>query len=508
MDAQAVRGSLRLPPVARTPRCQARRPEHDAPGIGVAGTVGRRYGPWRAAGRPQHAVFEVCPGRRELSRRNHADRRQRGDPLDLVQPACAPAHFPSDVPYTRDAGSPAGARDAAFRLPGQRPRRSAFGDVRAHTPFARQASFGFRMNAHAPPPFVAAGTVPGGPALRADSLGKVYGAITVLADISLELKAGEVHAVIGENGAGKSTLMKLLSGHAAPTTGQLFMDGQAVAFPDAVAAEQAGIVLIHQEILLAPDLTVAQNLFLGREVVRGLSVDDRHMNQRAAQLLARVGSAARPRDRVGQLPLAQRQLVQIARALLDERKLVIFDEPTAVLAHDEVSALLDIVRSLRHQGVAVLYISHRLDEVQAVADTVTVLRDGRLVGTWPAAGMSQRQMAELMVGRSLDMLYPPRRQVPCAPPILSVTGLEVDGGLRAASFCVRPGEVLGLAGMVGAGRTELMEGLMGLRPSRAQRVELNGREVPLRSVSTMMDAGLVYLTEDRKGKGLLLNERL
>ncbi|WP_051423835.1 sugar ABC transporter ATP-binding protein [Bordetella petrii] len=364
------------------------------------------------------------------------------------------------------------------------------------------------MNAHAPPPFAAAGTVPGGPALRADSLGKVYGAITVLADISLELKAGEVHAVIGENGAGKSTLMKLLSGHAAPSTGQLFMDGKAVAFPDAVAAEQAGIVLIHQEILLAPDLTVAQNLFLGREVVRGLSVDDRYMNQRAAQLLARVGSAARPRDRVGQLPLAQRQLVQIARALLDERKLVIFDEPTAVLAHGEVSALLDIVRSLRHHGVAVLYISHRLDEVQAVADTVTVLRDGRLVGTWPAAGMGQRQMAELMVGRSLDMLYPPRRQVPDAPPILSVTGLEVDGGLRAASFCVRPGEVLGLAGMVGAGRTELMEGLMGLRPSRAQRVELNGREVPLRSVSTMMDAGLVYLTEDRKGKGLLLNERL
>ncbi|WP_427183657.1 sugar ABC transporter ATP-binding protein [Bordetella bronchialis] len=353
-----------------------------------------------------------------------------------------------------------------------------------------------------------AGAAPGAVALRAEGLCKAYGAITVLSDVTLDIQAGEVHAVIGENGAGKSTLMKLLSGHAAPTAGRLSMEGQAVAFANAVEAERAGIVLIHQEILLAADLTVAQNLFLGREIVRGWAVDDREMNRRTAELLARVGSAARPRDRVGELPLAQRQLVQIARALLYERKVVIFDEPTAVLANDEVAALLDIVRSLRDQGVAVLYISHRLDEVQALADRITVLRDGRMVGTWPATGLGQRQMAELMVGRSLDMLYPPRRALQPAPPILSVTDLEVDRGARKGSFTVRPGEVLGLAGMVGAGRTELMEGLVGLRPSHAGEIRLNGREIAHRSVRTLMAAGLVYLTEDRKGKGLLLDEKL
>ncbi|KQW71239.1 ABC transporter ATP-binding protein [Ensifer sp. Root142] len=344
--------------------------------------------------------------------------------------------------------------------------------------------------------------------LRADCLGKAYGPITVLSDVALDVRAGEVHAIIGENGAGKSTLMKLLSGYVAPTDGRLLMDGEPTEFRNAVEAEDAGIVLVHQEILLAPDLTVAENLFLGREIGRGLMVDDRAMNRRTAELLARVGSTARPRDRAGNLPLAQRQLVQIARALLDDRKVVIFDEPTAVLANDEVAALLDIVRMLRDHGVAVLYISHRLDEVQTLADRITVLRDGRMIGTWPAAGLSQREMAELMVGRELEMLYPHKRPPAEAAPILSVMDLAVDHGAESASFSVRPGEVLGIGGMIGAGRTELIEGLMGLRPSHARSVVLNGKDIKHRSVRTMMEAGLVYLTEDRKGKGLLLEEKL
>ena len=346
------------------------------------------------------------------------------------------------------------------------------------------------------------------PALRADGLGKTYGQITVLSDVTLDIHAGEVHAIIGENGAGKSTLMKLLSGHVPPSAGHIEMAGDGIAFADAVEAEDAGIVLVHQEILLAPDLTVAQNLFLGRELRRGFMVDDPAMNRRTAELLARIGSVARPRDRVGDLPLAQRQLVQIARALLDERKVVIFDEPTAVLANDEVAALLAIVRGLRDHGVAVLYISHRLDEVQALADRVTVLRDGRMIGTWPGAELSQRQMAELMVGRQLDMLYPHKREATTAAPLLSVTDLEVDHGAQKASFAVRPGEVLGIGGMIGSGRTELAEGLMGLRPSHAASVIVNGSEIVHRSVRSMMAAGLVYLTEDRKGKGLLLDETL
>lgn len=345
-------------------------------------------------------------------------------------------------------------------------------------------------------------------ALRAEGLGKAYGAITVLSDVTLDIVAGEIHAIIGENGAGKSTLMKLLSAHVQPTRGHLAMAGQRVDFPDAVAAEDAGVVLVHQEILLAPDLTVAQNLYLGREIGGWLGVDDRRMNARTAEILASIGAHCSPHDRVADLPLAQRQLVQIARALLDDRKVVIFDEPTAVLANDEVAALLDVVRGLRDRGVAVLYISHRLDEVEALADRLTVLRDGRMIGTWAARDLNQRQMAELMVGRELDMLYPAKRPPVTAPPLLVVEGLEVDHGAVQADFALAPGEVLGIGGMIGSGRTELFEGLMGLRPSHATRITLAGKEISHRSVRNWMAEGLVYLTEDRKGKGLLLGESL
>lgn len=344
--------------------------------------------------------------------------------------------------------------------------------------------------------------------LRADGVSKSYGAIEVLSDVNLDIRAGEVHAIIGENGAGKSTLMKLLSGHTPPTAGHLAMAGTRLDFVDAVQAEAAGVVLVHQEILLAQDLTVAQNLFLGRELTRGLMVDDRTMNQRTAEVLAHVGSYAGPTDRVGDMPLAQQQLFQIARALLDDRKVVILDEPTAMLANDEVAALIDIVRNLRDQGVAVLYISHRLEEVEALADCITVLRDGKMIGTWPAKDLDQRQMAELMVGRELSMLYPAKRGGATGNPILTVTDLSVDHGKVEASFCVRAGEVLGIGGMIGAGRTELIEGLMGLRPSQAKAVVLHGQTIAHANVTTLMQAGLVYLTEDRKGKGLLLNEPL
>ena len=345
-------------------------------------------------------------------------------------------------------------------------------------------------------------------AMRAEGLCKTYGAITVLSDINLDIRAGEVHAIIGENGAGKSTLMKLLSGHVVPSAGRLFMDERAVSFADAVDAEEAGVVLVHQEILLAPDLTVAQNLFLGRELTRGFMVNDKAMDARTTALLARVGSVARATDRVGDLPLAQRQLIQIARAILEDRKIIILDEPTAVLANDEVAALLDIVRSLREHGVGILYISHRLNEVQELADRITVLRDGRMVGTWPASELSQRRMAELMVGRELSMLYPEKRPAVSEAPVLSVTDLVVENGLAQGSFSLRAGEVLGIGGMIGAGRTELLEGLLGLRPSNAKRVEVNGRGIAHRSVGSMMAAGLVYLTEDRKGKGLLVDAPL
>lgn len=347
------------------------------------------------------------------------------------------------------------------------------------------------------------------PTLAAQGLAKDYGQITVLSDVTLEVNAGEVHAIIGENGAGKSTLMKLLSGYVSPTAGRLFLDGAPVEFHDAAAAEAAGVVLVHQEILLAPDLTVAQNFFLGQELTHGFLVDDAAMIERTQEILDSIGAHCHPQDEVGELPLAQRQLVQIGRALLQPRKVVIFDEPTAVLADDEVAALLEVVRKLKARGVAVLYISHRLDEVETLADRITVLRDGKMVGTWPAAELSQRRMAELMVGRTLDVLYPPKRPRGAPPdPLLVIKQLSVDRGSVEASLEIRPGEVLGIGGMIGSGRTELFEGLMGLRHAEAGHIEFNGRAVKHRSVKAWRDLGLVYLTEDRKGKGLLLEDPL
>ncbi len=346
------------------------------------------------------------------------------------------------------------------------------------------------------------------PVLRAENLSKEYGSVTVLSDVTLDILPGEIHAIIGENGAGKSTFMRLLSGYAEPTAGSLAMDKGEVRFARPEQAQQAGIVLVHQEILLADALTVAENLFLGRELMRNGIVDDRTMRRLAAEKLAELGSMVSPNALVRNISLADRQLVQIARALLDDHKLVIFDEPTAVLTGDEVERLLSIILQLKAQEIAVLYISHRLDEVQRIADKVTVLRDGKLVGTHPGHSLSQLDMARLMVGRDLATLYPEKSPAAAAgEQMLSVRNLSVPGFAKDVTFDVRKSEILGFAGMIGAGRTELFEGIMGLRPATGE-VELEGKSINIHSARAAIDAGIGYLTEDRKGKGLLLQERL
>ncbi|MDT3376895.1 sugar ABC transporter ATP-binding protein [Labrys neptuniae] len=345
------------------------------------------------------------------------------------------------------------------------------------------------------------------PVLRAEGLRKQYGPVTVLSDVTLDIMPGEVHAIIGENGAGKSTFMRLLSGYAEPTAGTLSMGGNTVRFVTPDRAQDAGIVLVHQEILLADALTVTENLFLGRERIRGGILDDRTMRRLAAAKLAEIGCMVSPNALIGKISLADRQLVQIARALLDHHKLVIFDEPTAVLTGEEVERLLGIVARLKSQGTAVLYISHRLDEVQRLADKVTILRDGKMVGTFPGRTLSQMDMARLMVGRELASLYPERTRAATAEPMLSVANACVPGFAREVSFTLHKGEILGFAGMIGAGRTELFEGIVGLRPATAS-VELAGKPIHIRSPREAIDAGIGYLTEDRKGKGLLLQERL
>jgi ribose transport system ATP-binding protein len=343
--------------------------------------------------------------------------------------------------------------------------------------------------------------------LKADRLSKQFGAVTVLSEITLDVRAGEIHAIIGENGAGKSTLMRLLSGYLSPSEGSISIDGEPVLFEGPAEAQNAGIALVHQEIMLADGLTVAENMFLGRELLRRGLLDDAAMNKAAAAKLADLGCDVAPQAEVRTISLADKQLVQIARALLHNHRVVIFDEPTAVLTHEEVATLLAIVHRLKAQGVAVLYISHRLDEVEQLADRITVLRDGKMVGSYPGHSLSQIEMARLMVGRPLASFYPEHSKSSTAEVLLEVEEANVPGFAHGVSFTAYRGEILGFAGMMGAGRTELFEGILGLRAGTAS-VRLSGQPITVRSPREAIDAGIAYMTEDRKGKGLLLQEQL
>ena len=335
-------------------------------------------------------------------------------------------------------------------------------------------------------------------------LSKSFGGVPVLRRVDIAVRPGELRAVLGENGAGKSTLMKILSGYEQPDEGEILLDGSQVRFADPNDAERQGVVLVHQEQLLAGQLTVAENLFLGRERRRGPFLDRAAMRGIAVERLAALGCAVPPDALVGRLSIAERQMVQIARALLVPHRVVILDEPTAVLTPHEVDSLFRTIQRLKESGTAILYISHRLSEVEALADEVTVLRDGARVIDRPAAGLSQLEMARLMVGRDMSTLFPERAPPPSGPVALSVAHARVPGFVEDASFDLRAGEILGFAGLVGAGRTELFEGLLGLRPATVARVELFGAPAAIGSPRAGLAAGVVYLTEDRKGKGLLL----
>ena len=336
---------------------------------------------------------------------------------------------------------------------------------------------------------------------------KSFGPVEVLSDISLSFRAGQVHAIIGENGAGKSTLMKILSGHERATRGQILLAGAPVVFNGPTDAERHGVALVHQELQLAPHLSVAQNMFLGRELWGRFGLDDRAMNARAAAAMHGLGSDVDVTQPVNRLSVAQRQMAQIARVLDVPRKVVIFDEPTASLTPVETHALMALIAALKRDGVAVLYISHRLEEVKAVADVVTVLRDGRWVATKPAAELQPVDMARLMVGRELSQLYPPRAVAPSGAPRFAATDFTTADHPTPARLAVRPGEILGIAGLVGAGRTELFEAIVALRRGEGA-LSLEGAAVRFGAPRAAMDAGVVYLTEDRKAKGLLLDKPL
>ena len=332
---------------------------------------------------------------------------------------------------------------------------------------------------------------------------KAFGPVEVLHGVSFALAPGRIYGLLGENGAGKSTLMKIAAGYEHPSAGELRIDGRAVRFDGSREAEAAGIVLIHQEFNLAEDLTVAQNIFLGHEMRRGFWLDDAGMRAASTALLADVGLQIDPDVRVRQLIVAEKQLVEIAKAVGRRAKLLIMDEPTATLTPGETERLFALMQRLKSEGVTIIYISHKLDEVERITDEVIVMRDGRFVAQDATARLTRQQMANLMVGRELSDLFPERRPPPAgSPTLLSVRGLTVPGWATEVDFDVQAGEILGFAGLVGAGRTEMFEGLLGLRRRSGGTVRLAEREVTIRNPRQAADLGLTYLSEDRKGKGL------
>jgi ribose transport system ATP-binding protein len=343
------------------------------------------------------------------------------------------------------------------------------------------------------------------PILSANRISKSFGEIPVLFSIDYDIVPGEVHAIIGENGAGKSTLIKILSGIEQPTSGSITYDGQTVVLPPDGKAEAMGIVLIHQELNLAEHLTVADSIFLGRELKRGPFLDVGEMRRRAAAIMETLHVHVDPDARISSLSVADKQMVEIAKAISRDARVLIMDEPTAVLSVSETQTLFEQIRRLTARGVAVVFISHKLDEIMELADRVTVLRDGQLIATVSTEALTPDSIAQMMVGRELSNLYPPKREPDVdAPVVLSVRNLETKS-VSNISFDLRKGEILGFAGLIGSGRTAVAEAIVGLTHKTGGDVALNGRAVNFQRVAQSVDAGLAYLTKDRKGKGLLLN---
>lgn len=346
------------------------------------------------------------------------------------------------------------------------------------------------------------------PLLRMTGISKSFGATRALSAMHLSIYPGEIHALMGENGAGKSTLMKVMSGVHAPDSGEILLDGKPLSLRDPGASRVAGINLIYQELAVAPNISVAANVFMGSELRTRLGlIDHVAMRQRTDAVLAQLGAAFRASDRAGRLSIAEQQQVEIARALVHRSRIVIMDEPTAALSERETENLFKVVRRLRDEGLAIIYISHRMAEVHALADRVTVLRDGSFVGELTRQEIDAERIVQMMVGRSLGEFYQHRRMAPeqaaTLPIVLQVRALA-GGKVKPASFALRAGEVLGFAGLVGAGRTELARLLFGADARSGGKVLLDGQLLQIDSPRAAMRAGIAYVPEDRKGQGLFL----
>jgi ribose transport system ATP-binding protein len=348
------------------------------------------------------------------------------------------------------------------------------------------------------------------PLLQMRGIVKAFPGVRALDGVDLDVRAGEVHCLLGQNGAGKSTLIKVLAGAHQPDAGEITWRDEPVRLGNPQAAMNLGIATIYQELDLVSGLTVADNIFLGREHASLGITRPARANRVAAELLTRLGHPEiRPTAEVGSLPAAAQQMVSIARALSQDARLIVMDEPSAVLDNEEVQRLFGVIRDLTAHDVAVVYISHRLEEIREIGDRITVLKDGRTVATdLPARDTPTRQVITLMTGRDIEYVFPPRRSAPAGDeaPLLEVDGLALDGHFSGVSFDVRPGEIVGLAGLVGSGRSEILETVYGARRPSAGSVRVAGRRLRPGDTGAAVAAGMGLAPEERKSQALLLGE--
>ena len=337
-----------------------------------------------------------------------------------------------------------------------------------------------------------------------DGISKSFAGVEVLKAVSFDVRPGEVHALLGENGAGKSTLIKIMAGVHAPDSGTFRVEGQPVRFTSPRDAQKAGIAVVYQELLLFPELTVAENIFIGHAPKKSLRrLDWAAMRTRARAVLDSLDSQdLGVDDLVGTLSVANRQRVEIAKALSQDARLLIMDEPTAALAEADVRRLMDVVRRLRERGVAIVYVSHRMPEIFALADRVTVLRDGALVGTRAIAEVDEGRLVSMMVGREIDRLFP-KVDADLGPVVLDLDHVSCGQKVRDISLAVRAGEIVGIAGLVGSGRTEMALTVFGITPATSGTIRLDGQPVTIGSPRRARDLGIAYVPEDRGTQGLV-----
>lgn len=345
--------------------------------------------------------------------------------------------------------------------------------------------------------------------LTMKGIDKSFPGVHALDHVDFEVRKGEVHALMGENGAGKSTLMKVLTGIYSKDSGSITYEGKECAFSNPRDAQAAGIVIVHQELNMINDLTVAQNIFIGREPKKGFCIDDRKMVQEAQKLFDMLDIDIDPRESMGALTVGKQQMCEIAKAISHDAKLIVFDEPTAALTETEIEQLFKIIRDLKSKGLGIVYISHRMDEIKVITDRVTVMRDGSYVGTLITSECTKDEIVKMMVGRTIFEEPKQKSNVSVdAPVVLKVENLSAGRMVKDVSFELHKGEILGFSGLMGAGRTETARALFGADPKDSGRIFINGKEVSIKSPKDAVENGIGYLSEDRKQYGIVLEKSI